>query len=120
MLKEYPAKRPKGDPQRRWFADEFFDLIAWLNPDGSIKGFQLCYDKGPAERALTWTREAGYAHNRIDDGEGNPAKNQTPVLVPDGAFASRKILQRFMDACGQIDARISRFVIRKLREYPGK
>ncbi len=118
MLKEYPAKRANDDSQRRWFADEYFDLIVWFDEDGDISGFQLCYDKGPAERALTWTCETGYSHNRIDGGEDNPAKDQTPILTPDGVFASQQVLQRLIDSSAKVDSDISDFVIAKLRSYP--
>jgi len=85
-LKEISSSDEKGGLRRKWFSDANWDLIVWLSGPGEIWGFQLCYDRARDERALTWTRETGYSHDRIDDGEGNPTKNRTPVLVPNGVF----------------------------------
>lgn len=38
--KEY-VRQIKGEPRRRWFYDDFFDLIVWYGTDDSIIGFQL-------------------------------------------------------------------------------
>jgi len=35
----------KGEPRRRWFQSQTEDLIVWYADDGSILGFQLCYDR---------------------------------------------------------------------------
>jgi hypothetical protein len=63
------TRQIEGEGFRRWFTDEFFDLIVWYDEKRTLVGFQLCYDKEGRERALTWTREHGFQHNRIDDGE---------------------------------------------------
>jgi len=118
MLTEVAATQPAGEPHRRWFVDDYFDLIVWLNDDGTPSGFQLCYDRPHAERALTWTVTSGYRHNRIDDGEAEPVKNQTPIIVADGAFAAAAVLERFQAHSGEIDDNVRQFVVAKLRAYP--
>lgn len=117
MLKELPATQVPGEPRRRWFADEHFDLIVWLAADDSVDGFQLCYDLGRAEHALTWDRNRGYHHDRIDDGESSPMRNRTPILVADGHFPASEILSRVQDSCDQVDAPIRGVVIEKIRAY---
>ena len=78
----------QGEPKRRWFQSPDEDLIVWYAQDGSILGFQLCYDIRRGERALTWLSGRGYSHERVDDGEVvGLGHKRTPVLVPDGAFA---------------------------------
>ena len=52
MLANTPRKPVAGDRDRRWIADEYFDLIVWYEDDQTIHGFQLCYDKPGRERAL--------------------------------------------------------------------
>ena len=80
------------DPRRRWFSDEYFDLVVWqAAPDGLV-GFQLCYDKPGAERAVTWTRARGVGHFPVDTGEDTPVKSMTPVLVSAGALAREQVL----------------------------
>ena len=72
MLKEYKRVRQiKGEAQRRWFSDDFFDLIVWFDESKNIVGFQLCYDILKISRALTWHQDGGYSHNRVDDGEND-------------------------------------------------
>src|SRR6185369_2776466 len=31
MLKEYPASQNEEEPGRRWFSDDYFDIIVWLD-----------------------------------------------------------------------------------------
>ena len=54
MLAEVEHVRQRaGEPRRRWFASDDLDLIVWLDEADRFVGFQLCYDKGRSERALT-------------------------------------------------------------------
>ncbi len=115
MLKESPSGELPGG--RRWYTDNYFDLIVWMDTDKSIRGFQLCYDKFKTERAITWMRDKGFSHERIDDGESNPAKNLTPVLLPDGICPINEVLDHFIAASTGIDAGIRTFVENKLKEY---
>ena len=120
MLTELPSRQAPGEPRRRWFRDEDFDLIVWLAHDGAIDGFQLCYTSDGVEHALTWTRTGGYSHNRIDDGEGGAAKNQTPILVADGRFPGSEVVSGFEQHSAQLDATIRAFVIAKARAYTNR
>jgi len=107
-----------GEPHRRWFTDEYFDLIVWEDPIGSVVAFQLCYDKGPHEKALTWGEVSGFEHRGIDDGENRVQHHKmTPILIPDGEFEREPILNRFLQESGQIDNTIRNFVIQKLNQY---
>jgi hypothetical protein len=119
MLTEYPTTRPSAGAQRRWFCDEYFDLIVWFADDSTIWGFQLCYDRGRSERAFTWTSAAGYSHDRIDDGEDSPTKNRSPILVPDGTFDAPAILTRLIGSSATRDRGVRKFVMEKIRSYPG-
>lgn len=118
MLSEIKDVRqiPK-DGFRRWFTDNFFDLIVWYDND-RLEGFQLCYDKGNKERALTWRTACGYAHNRIDDGERPFANKMTPILVADGAFQKDLIAESFKAAAVRIDEEIASLVYDKLKGCP--
>ena len=68
--------------RRRWFESDGLDLVVWLDAAGTPTGFQLCYDLGHGERALTWRPNTGFAHHDVDSGDENPLKNETPILVP--------------------------------------
>lgn len=118
MLVEMPGVRQvPGEGVRRWFSDAFFDLIVWY-ANGEVSGFQLCYDKGHNERALTWHRPRRYTHARVDDGEGPFGPKMTPVLVQDGLFDRDAIVERFRQAAAGIDGELVDLVCRSLAECP--
>jgi hypothetical protein len=113
------ARQIEGEGFRRWFTDEYFDLIVWYGDDGSLFGFQLCYDKQVRERALTWTRDHGFQHNRIDSGETPGHSKMTPVIIADGAFSRDPVAERFRQESASIDPGIARLVYDTVRSYPG-
>jgi hypothetical protein len=125
VLAEYESVRQiRGEGHRRWFADEYFDLIVWSDRPGTdrshITGFQLCYDRSGYERALTWTRDHGYSHEKVDTGESGPGGlKSTPILVADGFFDGAQVAMRFREASKGIDPDIADLVLDKLAECPG-
>jgi len=118
LREEKNISQEQGAPPRRWWSDEFFDLIVWFEPDGGIWGFQLCYDRGYAPRALTWTKAKGYTHEGIDDGEGESGAHKgSPILVSDGLFDARSVGDRLAAASGALPAEISAVVLEKVRKF---
>jgi len=113
-LTELPVSRSSGEAKRRWFQSSYFDLVVWLTDEDAISGFQLCYDRGPHEHALVWSSQTGFSHYRVDDGEADPLKNQSPVLAMDGAFPAAETLRRFGDEAGGIDPAIRNFVVERI------
>lgn len=91
--------------RRRWFDDDVlpFELIVWYDAGGGIDGFQLCYNFGDGEHALTWRPGVGFAHNIVDSGSAGPFANRTPILVPDGAVPWADVQQRFMASSGTLE-----------------
>jgi hypothetical protein len=119
MLAEIENPRQvAGEGFRRWFTDEEFDLIVWYDDDRALVGFQLCYDKQNKERALTWTIEHGFQHNRIDAGEVPGRAKMTPLIIADGSFSRDPVAERFRRESAGLDPAIAVFVYRKLKEYP--
>lgn len=118
MLREVARVRQiPGDRRRRWFQSHDEDLIVWYAEDNAIYGFQLCYDLKRNERALTWTCERGFSHNRVDTGERDGMKYaRTPILVPDGVFDARAMLSRFGKISITLPAEIRQFVLDKVQE----
>ena len=119
MLSE--IRNPRQIPAegfRRWFTDEYFDLIVWYNKSGRLIGFQLCYDKDQRERALTWTLAHGFQHDRVDSGEIPGHSKMTPIIVADGAFDAGKVAKRFREASTGIEPGIASFVSARLSDYP--
>ena len=122
MLEEKTGVRQiEGEGFRRWFSDSYFDLIVWYldESQAEIVGFQLCYDKPGSERAVTWRKNEGFSHNRIDDGERPFSSKMSPVLVADGVFDRDGILERFAEAAHNIDPDLEAFIHIVLTEDPG-
>ncbi len=113
------VKQVPGEPRRRWFEDEYFDLLVWEDEVGKIVEFQLCYDKRYDQHALTWKELTGYFHNEVDDGENKPGKyKSSPMLIPDGIFDCEIIAEKFKRSSKDIDLNVSLFVYNKIKEYP--
>jgi hypothetical protein len=112
------ARQVAGEGVRRWFTDDYFYLIVWYGEEKHPIGFQLCYDKPGRERALTWTRDHGFQHDRVDAGETPGHSKMTPIIVADGAFDSTSITRRFQRESATMDPRIASFVFERLGSYP--
>ncbi|HBE88087.1 MAG TPA: hypothetical protein DDW67_02980 [Elusimicrobia bacterium] len=121
MLKELKETRQvPGEPPRRWFCDDYFELIVWLEPGGGFQGFQLCYDPEKKPRALTWSVKYGARHSGIDDGENTfGGAKGSPVLTEDGLFDAPAIERRFAREAAGLPADIRDFVLEKIRAYQG-
>ena len=120
MLREIkPVRQIPGEPRRRIFVDDFFILTVWHLPQGSLIGFQLCHERGPNEKALSWSIFDEFSHDRAEDGEGIPGHyKMTPILVGDGLFDKDNILALFKKESTEIDPTIVSFVCEKIMKYP--
>jgi hypothetical protein len=115
MLKEIRPTKCDDGRHRRWFSDEYFDLIIWYGDTKvSVTGFQLCYDKEGMERAFSWSIDKGAIHNRIDNGEASPFKNMSPILVPDGAIPFGELMKQFQARAKDLDKDVFDLVVREL------
>jgi hypothetical protein len=118
MLRELlDVRQVLDDPGRRWFADDYFDLIVWLGKRGEFIGFQLCYDKFGDEHALTWHRKTGFGHHRVESGEMQRPYKATPILVADGSLDLAGISQLFQERSRAMDEKVARFVLAKIERY---
>jgi hypothetical protein len=119
MLRELEnVRQVSGEPARRWFSDEIFDLVVFSDEIGNLISFQLIYDKMGLGRALSWDKTTGYSHHRMDDGEDRPGKpKSTPILLADGLFNKQVIARDFAEISASIDAGVARFVLEKITAY---
>ena len=102
MLRElHDVRQTRGEPQRRCFQSPDQELVVWY-AEGSIIGFQLCYDPNGAKRALAWRRGEGFSH-----------------LAAHGRCDADSVLDHFVSAAEALPADIARFVAEKLIQYPG-
>ncbi|HEV7404097.1 MAG TPA: hypothetical protein VGO11_14250 [Chthoniobacteraceae bacterium] len=118
MLRKLQPRQIDGEPFREWIADDYFDLYVWHRPDGSILGFQLCYDKGGAERALTWMHPDAFRHERIDAGEASPFENRSPIMTQSCPFEREPVRTEFLRRSTQLEPELRDLVLAKLDRYP--
>lgn len=107
------------EPKRRWFEDDYSDLIVWHVHQDEIISFELYYDKRAHQRAVRWEQADRYAHYRVDDGEERSGKSKaSPVLIVEEDFDCTKVAFLFESEGKRIDADIANFVNHKIMDYP--
>ena len=112
------VRQDPGEPRRRWFTDDNFDLMVWYHADGSVHGFELSYDKPGYEKALRWFDDKGIAHNAVDGGEQNPAYNRSPILTAsNGRGEMKRVLENFRGSVEGLPEGLSELVQSKMAEY---
>lgn len=118
MLREIKnIKQQTGEPEKRWFSSEEMDLFIWYE-NNKIISFQLCYDKEKNEKAISWHKDKGLQHQRVDDGENRPGHYKaTPILVQNGRYELNDIITKFKFYSQNILTEISEFVLKKLIKY---
>ena len=115
MLKEYINVRQFPEGYRRLFQDDYFDLFIWYDhQDGEIIGFQLVYNKYNNPHSLTWSKDLGYSHNKIDDGEDSCLFNNTPILVNNGLFKDLSVRDKFEKTSINLEKSLRDFIKRHI------
>jgi hypothetical protein len=118
MIRESDVSQKEPGVFRRWFHDDYFDIIVWYGIEHkTITGFQICYDKTRNEHAIMWNRDTGFSHHAIDDSRSQYKHPATPILVDDGIFPFEKIIGRFRESSTNMDPVIRSLIIEKLTEY---
>ncbi len=110
------VKQEHGAGRRRWFESDGLELVVWWDAHDAITGFQLCYDFGRGDFALTWRPATGFAHSAIDTGDESPFVNRTPVLNPDGEAPWGRLAQLFEARSATLEPGLRRLVRDKLAE----
>lgn len=104
------VRQEPGAGRRRWFEADGLDLVVWLDAADAVTGFQLCFDEGPVARAVTWRPGAGFGFSRIDAGDTDPLRNETPVLEPAAAVALPDLARRFAAAAAGLEVPLRDFI----------
>jgi len=116
MLKEFKKVRQiDGEHFRKWFHDNYFNLIIWYDQTSEIIGFQLCYDIHQNEHAITWGFENGFRHELVDNGEQSVVKNMAPILIQDGKIPIDSVIENFAENNSEIDQDIFDYVMQRLK-----
>lgn len=102
----------EGEPLRRWFSDSLLDLYLWYDEDDNLIQFQICYDKGPGEQALTWKKDSEILHHSVDDGEsGIYRMKSTPVIVGDTDYDPDRIAALIRQYGGKLEHDLYEFIL---------
>jgi len=113
VFKEFRhVRQEKVAGHRRWFDDDVlpFELVVWYGADDAVEGFQLCYNFGRGEHALTWRPEIGFAHNAVDTGSAGPYANLTPILMADGEVPWEDVARNFSASSVTLDPALRDFI----------
>ena len=116
-MEEFETVRQDRTGFKRYFFDDSFDLYVLYDCQGGmITGFQLVYDKKATPRAITWIKDKGFRHNKVN-GLDSSYHNLTPLLVRDGVFDIQAISDSFREHSKRIDEEISSLVYSTLKHY---
>ncbi len=111
---EHPRQDEK-EPRRRWFLDDEFDLLVWVDEAGGVEGFTLIYDRYRDPRAVTWALGAPLAHHRVDEGENRPGRAKAaPVPVMNGVLDAGSLARTFTLHARDLPPEITRAVLSAL------
>lgn len=116
MLREITSvAADQAEPRRRWFSDKAIELYVWYDDRDEIIQFQMCYDKGPAEKAITWTRDKGFAQHAVDDGESGVFHMKgSPILAERSHTDIAHALKLLIRHGGKLEHDLYRFLTGKL------
>jgi len=119
MLREIrPVRQNSQFAYRRWFTDADMDLFVWFSNQVPV-GFQLSYGKRDIEQVISWERERGFSHTRVDDGEGRPARyKMSPILLAQTGPNLSLIARNFLAASESMEPSLADFIYARLLEHP--
>jgi hypothetical protein len=80
-------------------------------------GIQICYDRSYGERALTWLKDKVFDHTRVNPDYLYANRSGTPILMPDGYFDNRAILEKFLKDSVDMDRKFVIFIKQKINEF---
>ena len=103
-----------GELRRRWFASDYFDLIAWFHDDGQLAGFHLHYDKFRDEKVFMWEVGGALRHQSVDDGDNPGRMKMTPLIGRAIEADVQPIADRFAAESAEMDASLAARVLARL------
>lgn len=118
MLRESDkVQQVEGEPHRRWFWDDFFDLLVW-DEGGRVTGFQLRYPSPVGQRVLTWRQGQRCLHQQIDEGDDDYTQfDMTRLLVRDGVFDHAFVRDEFRRRAAKLDASLTQVILEQMHEF---
>ncbi len=107
-----------GDPRRRWFWNNYLDLVVWFDDSDEIIGFQLYYDRHGDQTALTWKEPFGYSQDNFEVREDAMGMYKAGCFAGfTEVFEKEKIADVLRKESCAVDKRIVDFVHKKIMSY---
>jgi len=92
-------------------------LFLWQDDAGALCRFQLCYDLGHDEHALTWIRDTSETtHHSVDDGEEPGEYGASPILCAARHAPPPELAERFRAVGDSIPQSERELILRVLTE----
>ena len=119
LVENKNVRQRENEGYRRWFVNSDFDLILWYEKkEGSLYGFQLCYDKKRHERAFTCTKEYTSSHKVRDAlSEIGIPHQSTGILRDEGGIIPEEIIKQFENESMNIEEEIRTLILDRVKEY---
>ncbi len=119
MLRECrQVAQVNGEPIRRWFHDELFDLLVWFDGEDQPIGFELIHDPEDSPRALVYRPTGRLSYSYVDDGSSDvePAYGgMARILGKSASFPRELLLKEFTQRSEEMEPRVAQFVRRVIR-----
>ena len=115
LIEVVRCRQIENDRLRRWFSSRSIDLFVWYE-NGELFGFQVCYDKHRHEHALTWRKDLGWSHKRVDDGHGSGSVKGSPFLRSNGGLSVTYVIDEFELNAQELEPKLLDFIMGKLPE----
>lgn len=117
LIEDVAPKIESSGLTRRWFSDQYIDLVFWENDKGEIQVVHLCYNKNIDEHALVWKLDSGYEHYKVDEGEPGPLKNLSPMMVDDGKMDLDKLKKDFNIRSKNLEDKVKNKIIDVIENF---
>lgn len=120
MLREIRGIDQKSPGRlKRWFQDDYFDLIVWLDDARDVEQFQLCYARDTRrERVLDWRRGRGFQHLKTEQRLAEkPGRDDAWALQLDGVLPYVALKERFAMAAARLPDALRAFIDDKIDAY---
>jgi hypothetical protein len=120
MLREINHVAQEDDGyRRRWFLDDYFDLIIWENENREIHSFELTYDLDNAQKSFAWRRGASASYG-VDDGESRAGKmKSSAVALAERVAVGKRMPDKFKRRSAGIEERVAEFVHGVILDHAG-
>lgn len=107
---------------RRWFLNDFFDVILWYDREGgTLTGYQVCYGKNQlGERAFSrFGDKIGHHLVSSRSTEAELRGIQSAILHDDGGILTGQLIQDLVSCAENLPDSVLETILRDMKNYQG-